>query len=105
MDGPQDAQEERELAEFYRDTILRHSVQPVGFQAPIEATHENEQYNPLCGDRVTIKFQVREDEIEATAYDGAACAICLASASLVCAETQATRLTMYVPPTTGCSRR
>jgi nitrogen fixation NifU-like protein len=86
MSGPADAPDERELAEFYRETIMRHSLEPVGFQAHIEATHENEQYNPLCGDRVTIRFQVRGDEIEAAAFDGAACAICLASASLVCAE-------------------
>ena len=75
------------LAEFYRETILRHSVEPVGFQTEIEATHENEQYNPLCGDRVTVRFKVTGDEVEAAAFDGAACAICMASASLLCAET------------------
>jgi len=80
------AQAERELAEFYRETVLRHSVEPVGFQAEIEATHENEQYNPLCGDRVSMRFQVEGDEIRAAAFDGAACAICMASASMLCAE-------------------
>ncbi len=80
------AQADRELAEFYRETILRHSVDPVGFQASIDATHQNEQYNPLCGDRIILRFQVRGDEIEAAAFDGAACAICMASASLLCAE-------------------
>jgi len=86
MSGQHDAQAERELAEFYRETILRHSVEPVGFQASIEVTHENEQYNPLCGDRVLLRFQVRGDEIEAAAFDGAACAICMASASMLCAD-------------------
>ena len=92
VNGPQDAQAERELAEFYRETILRHSVEPVGFQAPIDATHENEQYNPLCGDRVTVRFQVHGDEIKAAAFDGAACAICMASASLLCEHAAGKRL-------------
>jgi nitrogen fixation NifU-like protein len=86
MSGQELAQADRELAEFYRETILRHSVNPVGFQASINATHQNEQYNPLCGDRIRLSFQVRGDEIEAAAFDGAACAICMASASLLCAE-------------------
>ncbi len=86
MSGQELAQADRELAEFYRETILRHSVNPVGFQASIDATHQNEQYNPLCGDRIRLSFQVRGDEIEAAAFDGAACAICMASASLLCAE-------------------
>lgn len=86
MSGQELEQADRELAEFYRETILRHSVNPVGFQASIDATHQNEQYNPLCGDRIRLSFQVRGDEIEAAAFDGAACAICMASASLLCAE-------------------
>jgi nitrogen fixation NifU-like protein len=80
------AHAERELADFYRETVLRHSVEPVGFQADILATHENEQYNPLCGDRVLLRFQVAGDKIEAAAFDGAACAICMASASLLCED-------------------
>ena len=76
----------KDLAEFYRETVLRHSVEPVGFHEEIEATHENEQYNPLCGDRVLMRFQVEGDEIKAAAFDGAACAICMASASMLCAE-------------------
>jgi len=84
-DRPQE-QAERDLAEFYRETVLRHSVEPVGFRVDIEATHENEQYNPLCGDRVLMRFQVDGDEIKTAAFDGAACAICMASASMLCAE-------------------
>ncbi|MEJ8569797.1 Fe-S cluster assembly sulfur transfer protein SufU [Elongatibacter sediminis] len=74
-------------AEFYRETVLQHSVEPVGFQAEIEPTHAAERYNPLCGDRVTVRFRVAGDRIEAAAFDGEACAICLASASLLCEKT------------------
>jgi nitrogen fixation NifU-like protein len=75
---------EQALAQFYQETILRHSTQPVGFRATIDATHQNEQYNPVCGDRVVMRFRVAGDLIEAAAFDGAACAICLASASMLC---------------------
>ena len=73
-------------AEFYRETVLRHSVEPVGFHKAIDVTHEAERYNPLCGDRVTVKFHVEENVIEDAAFEGEACAICLASASLLCAH-------------------
>jgi len=95
---PADAQADRDLAEFYRETILRHSVEPVGFKASIEATHENEQYNPLCGDRVLVRLQVERDEIKAAAFDGAACAICMASASLLCEEAQGKNVASTKPP-------
>lgn len=73
-------------AEFYRETVLRHSVSPTGFRRAIEATHEGECYNPLCGDRVTVRFRVEDGRIGAAAFDGEACAICLASASMLCAH-------------------
>jgi nitrogen fixation NifU-like protein len=73
-------------ADFYRETVLRHSVDPVGFRQDIGATHHGECYNPLCGDRVTVMFRLSGERIEAAAFDGEACAICLASASLLCAH-------------------
>jgi nitrogen fixation NifU-like protein len=76
----------QKLTEFYRDTILKHSVEPVGYRLEINASHQNEQYNPLCGDRILIKLRINDDQIEATAFDGEACAICMASASLLCEE-------------------
>lgn len=76
----------QDLAGFYRETVLRHSLEPVGFQQDIKATHSNEQYNPLCGDRVTVQFRVDGGHIAAAAFDGEACAICMASASLLCQQ-------------------
>ncbi len=75
-----------ELAELYRTTILRHATQPTGYQAQIAATHECEKYNPLCGDRITVQLQISGDDIEATAFTGEACAICMAAASLLCEQ-------------------
>ena len=72
------------LSALYRDSIRRHAAEPTGFRRPIAATHRHEAYNPLCGDRIEIGLRVVDDTIEEAAFDGEACAICMASASLLC---------------------
>ncbi len=72
------------LAELYRDAVIDHAVQPVGYQQDIAATHRCEMHNPLCGDRVEIQFRIADNLIEAAAFTGESCAICMASASMLC---------------------
>jgi nitrogen fixation NifU-like protein len=74
----------RDLARLYRDAIRRHSSNPAGYRLTVEATHRHEAYNPQCGDRVEILLRVPGKTVEAAAFDGEACAICMASASLLC---------------------
>jgi nitrogen fixation NifU-like protein len=69
---------------LYREVILQHASQPVGYQKAIRATCSNEQFNPLCGDRVIIQLQVKDEVIQDAAFSGESCAICTASASLLC---------------------
>ena len=69
---------------LYRDAIRKHAAQPVGFRRPIDATHQHEADNPLCGDRILIQLRIVHGELEAAAFDGEACAICMASASMLC---------------------
>lgn len=73
-----------ELTALYRQTIVEHAVHPIGFDVEIDTTHSREIYNPLCGDRIEVQLKVEDDAIEALAFTGEACAICLASASLMC---------------------
>lgn len=73
-----------DLMRLYRDAIRRHSSNPAGFRRSIEATHRHEEYNPQCGDRVEVLLRVPAATVEAAAFDGEACAICMASASLLC---------------------
>jgi nitrogen fixation NifU-like protein len=73
-----------QLARLYRAAIKRHAADPVGYRQAIEASHRHELYNPLCGDRVEISLRVQDGQVEAAAFDGEACAICRASASLLC---------------------
>jgi len=78
--------ESEALAALYRDAILANAAEPVGFEVEIAATHAAQGHNPLCGDEVTIEFQVRAGQVEAAAFHGASCAICTAAASLLCAN-------------------
>jgi len=73
-----------DLSRLYREVILQHSSQPVGFQKVIKETCRNERFNPLCGDRIVIMLQVEAGMIQDAAFDGESCAICTASASLLC---------------------
>jgi nitrogen fixation NifU-like protein len=79
-----DSGNREDLVRLYREVIKAHAADPVGYRRIIDATHRHEAYNPLCGDRVEIAMRVRRDCIEAAAFDGEACAICMASASLLC---------------------
>lgn len=72
------------LQTLYRDTIRRHAARPVGYRRAIEATHRCEGHNPQCGDRVEILLKLECGVIGDIAFDGEACAICMASASLLC---------------------
>lgn len=74
------------LQDLYRDTIRRHAADPVGYRRDIEATHRCEGHNPLCGDRVEILLRLSAETIEDIAFDGEACSICIASASLLCEQ-------------------
>ena len=72
------------LKSLYRDAVRRHAAEPVGFRMAIDATHTLEGLNPQCGDRVEIHMRIRGDRIEQIAFDGEACTLCTASASLLC---------------------
>jgi nitrogen fixation NifU-like protein len=77
-----------DLTQLYRDTIRRHAAEPVGYRQDIDATHRHEEFNPLCGDRIVLSLRLAgktaDETVEAVAFDGEACAICMASASLLC---------------------
>jgi len=72
------------LSRLYRETILQHAHHPIGFRKVIRQTHRCELYNPLCGDRILIMLEIDDALIIDAAFDGEACVICRASASLLC---------------------
>jgi len=70
-----------ELRELYQEMILDHGKHPRNFRFPENANRGSEGYNPLCGDRLTLKLVVENDRVVDAGFQGSGCAISTASAS------------------------
>jgi len=67
----------------YSDTILEHFRHPRNHGALPGATITQEGTNPLCGDRVRIQLALEGDIVRDARFSANACAVCVASASLL----------------------
>jgi nitrogen fixation protein NifU and related proteins len=72
-----------ELNDLYRDVILDHNRQPRNFGALEPADASVEGFNPMCGDRLTVRLRLAGDKISDIRFEGQGCAISTASASLM----------------------
>ncbi|MFT5837105.1 MAG: nitrogen fixation NifU-like protein, partial [Candidatus Azotimanducaceae bacterium] len=72
-----------DLHDLYQEIILDHNKRPRHYGALVEATHQAEGYNPLCGDKVEVYLRVEDGRIAAIQFEAASCAICKASASMM----------------------
>ncbi len=72
-----------DLRELYQEMILDHGKSPRNLRAIENATASAKGNNPLCGDRVTVYLTLRDNTIEDISFEGAGCAICTASASMM----------------------
>jgi nitrogen fixation NifU-like protein len=72
-----------ELRELYQETIIDHGRHPRNFGVLPEATHQKEGFNPLCGDKLTLHLYEKNGIVEKLSFEGAGCAISMASASLM----------------------
>src|SRR5438094_1589174 len=72
-----------DLRKLYQKIILNHNKQPHNFKIPDPNNHKAENYNPLCGDKITIYLYVEGNVIKDLGFQGNGCAISKASASLM----------------------
>src|SRR5260221_5093087 len=72
-----------ELRDLYQEVILDHVKRPRNFGPILAASHQAVGHNPLCGDMVTIFLTIANDQIMDARFEGARCAISIASASLM----------------------
>ena len=72
-----------DLADLYRDVIVDHNRHPRNHGRLEGATHRAEGDNPLCGDRLRLFLDVRDDVIRDLRFEHSGCAISTASASLM----------------------
>jgi nitrogen fixation NifU-like protein len=71
------------LRELYQELIIDHGRHPRNFSCMDCASHSKEGFNPLCGDRLTLFLRIENDVIVEASFQGAGCAISMASASLM----------------------
>ncbi len=72
-----------ELNDLYRDVILDHNRRPRNF-GPLEPADASvEGFNPMCGDRLTLRLNLNGDTIQEIRFEGQGCAISTASASMM----------------------
>jgi nitrogen fixation NifU-like protein len=72
-----------DLADLYRDVIVDHNRRPRNFGRLAVASHSAEGNNPLCGDKLHVFVDMKDDIIRDIRFEGQGCAISTASASLM----------------------
>jgi nitrogen fixation NifU-like protein len=72
-----------EVNDLYRDVILDHNRKPRNFGGLEPADASVEGFNPMCGDRLTVRLRMADDRISDIRFEGQGCAISTASASLM----------------------
>lgn len=71
------------LRELYQEIILDHGKKPRNFGKLNEANHMHAGHNPLCGDKLTLYVEVKNNIVQGVKFEGEGCAISVASASLM----------------------
>ncbi|MDR0950888.1 MAG: SUF system NifU family Fe-S cluster assembly protein [Candidatus Ancillula sp.] len=79
------------LEEMYQEVILEESAKPCGRVDAVDDEHASHQYNPTCGDDLTVAVKLRDDLpadsnlqiIEKVDWTGQGCSISTASASIM----------------------
>lgn len=69
---------------LYQNALKTHYSAPIGLNRSINSTHSAEGYNASCGDEITVSLQINENTINNIAFESDSCAICTASASILC---------------------
>ena len=77
------------LEDLYKEIILDHYKNPRN-RGELESppAHKTEGFNPLCGDEVTVTFELRDDSLVELRIAGQGCSISQASASMMSAAVQ-----------------
>lgn len=76
----------------FRTVVIEHFRRPRNRGPLPDASVSIEGANPLCGDRIRIQLRANEDTIDDARFTADACAICVASASLLTEHIRGMRL-------------
>ncbi len=91
---------------LYPDLVLAHKRDPHNFGSLPQHTHVCDGINALCGDRLRVEVDYRDDSVHTMRFSGESCAIATASASMMsdmvigknrrAIETLASRFALYM---------
>jgi len=71
------------VSSAYSAVVLEHFRRPRNRGSLAEPTMAQEGVNPLCGDRVKIELRIEGNTVREARFSANACAICVASASIL----------------------
>ena len=70
--------------ELYEEVILEHNRHPRHFpENPSGSNHHAHGFNPLCDDEIAVHLKVADGYIAEAGFEGAGCAVAMASASMM----------------------
>lgn len=85
------------MSTLYSDRLLAHAERPRHARLPEAPTATASRTNPLCGDRIEIGVRIRDHQIDAIGFSADACAVCVASASIMCQELSGRSVDAFAP--------
>jgi len=68
---------------LYSDILLDHFRHPRNYGSLGAPDISNEQFNPLCGDRIRLELKFEQSRVNEARFKGDGCAISTAAASLL----------------------
>ncbi len=68
--------------DIYRENILDHFKNPHN-EGKLETKHQHKEFNPTCGDEITMYLQIEDNKITDIKFSGKGCAISMASSSML----------------------
>ena len=71
------------MTALYSDILLDHFRHPRNYGSLDSPDVSNEQFNPLCGDRIRLELKLEGSKVSEAGFKGDGCAISMAAASLL----------------------
>ncbi len=74
------------IEELYREEIMEHYRNPRNFGKMADADATYNDYNPVCGDEITMQLRMENGTVKEAMFTGKGCAISQAAASMLTEE-------------------
>ena len=71
---------------IYRENILDHYSHPRNFGRLEKFDIEHHEFNPLCGDEITMQVNIENNKIKDIKFFGKGCAISISASSMLTSE-------------------